>query len=52
MIRFLDSQGFNREIMSLVELMVKVVFICHIFACIWYGIAINNMENLNWIIYY
>lgn len=38
--------------MNLVGLVVKILFICHVFACGWYGIARYSDQNINWIIYY
>ena len=38
--------------MSLNQLMVKIILICHVFACIWFAVADQNQDQVNWISYY
>ena len=38
--------------MSLIELMIKIILICHVFACIWFSTASQNFHEVNWISYY
>ena len=38
--------------MGLIELIITIVLICHIFACIWHGIAFYNSNSINWLNYY
>ena len=52
MTRFFDSKGIDTNILSLVNLVVKIILICHIFACIWHAVAIFNQGQENWLCYY
>lgn len=49
---YLDEKGVNRALLILLELIVTIIYVCHLFACIWHALAIFNISDSNWLTYY
>ena len=51
-IRYLNIFGSNLHLFELFELIIKIIFIGHVFACMWHGVAFYNKMPTTWLTYY